>query len=61
MEKRIDGLWVFRIVVKALIPLMFFVIASFPGSYWMAGVMLILTLAFYVLQWEKLGENKYIK
>jgi hypothetical protein len=59
--KKINGYWVFRLVIKILIPVSYFAIASFPGTYWMAGVMLILTLAFYVLQWEKLGENKYIK
>ena len=48
----------FRIVAKILIPVSFFAIASWPGSYWLAGVMLIVTVFYYVLVWQKIGEKK---
>ena len=55
MEK---GLWVFRVVVKTLIPASFWVVATWPNQYWLAGVMTILTLAYYVLQFEGMGNEK---
>jgi hypothetical protein len=58
--KRLDGLWVFRMIVRTLIPISLFVVASFPKSYALAGVMAILVIALYVLDYEKLGQNKYI-
>lgn len=60
MEK-INGYWIFRIIIKILIPVTFWVVATFPGTYWIAGVMTILTLAYYVLQGVNIGEEKYIK
>jgi hypothetical protein len=54
----------FRIVVKVLIPLMFFVIANITkvANYdWanaLAGFMTIAVLFYYILIWQKVGENK---
>lgn len=50
--------WWYRLVVKILIPVSFFVIASWPKSYWLAGVMTVLTVLLYVLQADKVGEKK---
>lgn len=46
--------------MKWLIPLSFFIIASAEGrGYWIGGVMVILVLAYYILQWQKIGEKKW--
>jgi hypothetical protein len=47
----------FRLVTKILIPVSFFIVAAF-GSIWLAGVMTIVTLFYYVLLWQKVGETK---
>jgi hypothetical protein len=47
----------FRVVVKWITPVSFFIIASWPGSYWLAGVMLIVTLFYYTLQWKNIGDK----
>jgi len=47
----------FRLIVKILIPVSFFVIAAWPGSYWLAGVMLIVTLFYYLLIYNHLGDS----
>ena len=58
--KKLNGYWLFRVVMKWLILVSFFIIASAEGrAYWLAGVMVILTLAYYILQWEQIGEKKY--
>lgn len=58
--KKLSELWIFRLVVKILIPVSFFIIAAAEGkAFQLAGVMTILTIAYYVLQYEKIGENKY--
>lgn len=49
----------FRLATKILIPVSFFVIATWPGSYWLAGVMTILTLFYYLLVWQKIGVSKF--
>lgn len=54
----------FKIAVKVLIPLMFFVIANitkianYDVANAIAGVMVILVLAYYVIIWQKIGEDK---
>lgn len=46
--------------MKWLILVSFFIIASSEGkAYWLAGIMVILTLFYYILQWQKIGEKKY--
>lgn len=58
--KKLSEPWIFRIVVKALIPVSFFIIANAEGkAIWLAGVMTLFTLAYYILQYEKIGEKKY--
>jgi len=47
----------FRLIIKILIPVAFFAIASWPGSYWLAGVMTIGVLFSYLLEWQKIGDN----
>jgi len=59
--KKLSGLWVFRVIIKWLIPISFVIIASTEGkSYGLAGVMVILTLALYVMKWQKIGDDKYL-
>jgi hypothetical protein len=54
----------FRIIMKVLIPLMFFVIANitkimnYEVTNAIAGVMVIAVLFYYILIWQKIGENK---
>lgn len=54
----------FRIIMKVLIPLMFFVIANitkimnYEVANAIAGVMVIAVLFYYILIWQKIGENK---
>lgn len=48
----------FRLIVKILVPVAFFVIAAIPGSYWLAGVMTILVLFVYLLEGMKKDEKK---
>ena len=50
----------FRLIVKILIPVAFFAIASWPGSYWLAGIMIIAVLFSYVLEWQKIGDKKVL-
>lgn len=47
----------FRLVVKIFIPISFFIVAAF-GGIWLAGIMAIVTLCYYVLLWQKVGETK---
>jgi hypothetical protein len=53
----------FRIVVKVLIPLMFFVIASitkivnYEVANGIAGLMVVAVLFYYILVWQKVGEK----
>jgi len=64
MKNRINGYWVFRLIIKILIPLMFFVIANVSDAEVanaLAGVTLIFTLALYVLQSQHVGDDKYVK
>ena len=49
----------FRFGVKWFTPASFFIIASWPNSYWLAGVMLIFTVFSYILQWQKIGDKGY--
>ena len=56
MEAQKFGYW-FRLMVKILIPVAFFVIAAIPGSYWLAGIMTILVLFAYLLEWKKIGDK----
>jgi hypothetical protein len=50
--------------MKVLIPLMFFVIANitkimnYEVANAIAGVMVIAVLFYYILIWQKIGENK---
>jgi hypothetical protein len=50
--------------MKVLIPLMFFVIANitkimnYEVTNAIAGVMVIAVLFYYILIWQKIGENK---
>lgn len=51
--------WWFRLIVKILIPVMFFLIAISEGkAYGLAGAMTIVVLFYYILIWQKIGENK---
>ena len=51
--------WWFRLITTILIPVSFFVIASAEGAaYWLAGVMTIIVLFYYVLIWQKIGDEK---
>lgn len=53
--------WWFRLIAKILIPVLFFVIANTSNlvlANAIAGVMVIVTLFYYVLVWQKLGEKK---
>lgn len=61
--KKLNGYWVARLVVKILIPVMFFIIAVSEQVIIcnvLAGMMVILTLAYYALIWQKIGNDKYI-
>lgn len=40
-----------KIAVKILTPVSFFVIASMPGSYWLAGCMFVLTVTLYAVEY----------
>jgi hypothetical protein len=42
----------FRLIVKILIPVTFFVMAVIPKSYWLGGVMTIAVLFAYLLEWK---------
>ena len=60
--KKLNGYWIARLVVKWLIPVMFFLIAVSEQVIicnTFAGLMTVLTIAYYLLIWEKIGENKY--
>ena len=48
----------FRAGVKVLIPVSFFVIASFPKSYWLAGILTVLVIGLYVLEGAGFYEKK---
>ena len=56
--------WWFRLIVKILIPVMFFVIANITRSVniqtanAIAGAMVIIVVFYYVLVWQKVGETK---
>ena len=56
--------WWFRLIVKILIPVMFFVIANitrivnYDVANGLAGMMVIAVLFYYILVWQKVGENK---
>jgi hypothetical protein len=56
MKAQKFGYW-FRLLVKILIPVAFFVIAAMPGSYWLAGVMTIAVMFAYLLEWNKIGDK----
>ena len=62
--KNLNGYWIARKVVKWLIPVMFFLIAVSEQVIicnTLAGLMTVLTLAYYLLIWEEVGNDKYIK
>ena len=54
----------FRLVIKILIPVMFFVIANITKfvnqdiANTIAGVMALAVLYYYILEWQKIGEDK---
>jgi len=54
----------FRLVVKILIPVSFFVIANLTkvvnqdAANGFAGIMFIAVLFYYILVWQKIGEDK---
>jgi hypothetical protein len=49
----------FRVAVKALIPLSFFIIAIAEGkAFWIAGVMTIVTLFYYLILFNGIGAKK---
>ena len=54
----------FRVIVKILIPVMFFVIANITNvvnqdvANAIAGVMTMAVLFYYILVWQKIGEEK---
>ena len=53
--------WWFRLIVKILIPVMFFLIANTESkdvANGLAGFMTIIVLFYYVLIWQEIGENK---
>lgn len=61
--KKLNGYWIARLVVKWLIPVMFFLIAASENIYMaqaLGGISVILTLAYYLLIWQEVGLNKYI-
>jgi hypothetical protein len=47
----------FRLIVKILVPVTFFAIASWPGNYWLSGIMIIAVLFSYLLEWKKIGDR----
>ena len=47
----------FRLVMKYLPVIIFFVIACWPALYGLAGVMVILLLFSYALQYQKIGDK----
>ena len=60
--KKLNGYWIARLVVKWLIPVMFFLIAiseNLDVTQGLSGLMVIVVLAYYLLIWEEIGENKY--
>ena len=60
--KNLNGYWIARLVVKWLIPVMYFVIANVVWTdlaNGLAGLMALLVLAYYGLVWQKEGENKW--
>jgi hypothetical protein len=60
--KKLNGYWVARLVVKWLIPVMFFLIAISEQVIIcnaLAGIMTILTIAYYLLIWQEIGNNKW--
>ena len=62
--KKLNGYWIARKVVKWLIPVMFFLIAVSEQVIicnGLAGLMAVLTLAYYLLIWQEIGNDKYIK
>ncbi len=61
--KKLNGYWIARLAVKILIPVMFFLIAVSENIYMaktLASISVILVLAYYILLWDKIGENKYL-
>jgi len=51
----------FRVIVKILIPVMFFLIAvssNLDMALGLAGLMTIAVLFYYILVWQKIGEDK---
>jgi hypothetical protein len=47
----------FRLVINYLPVVIFFVIACWPVLYVLAGIMVILLLFSYALQWQKIGDE----
>lgn len=48
-----------RVGLKWLILLSFFIIAAAEGkAFWLAGVMTIFTIVYYVLLWRGIGEKR---
>ena len=61
--KKLSGYWIARLVLKTLIPVMFFVVANTERSdvaNGLAGVMVIFTLAYYTMLWQHIGDTKYL-
>ena len=53
--------WWYRLIVKILIPVMFFLIANTENkdvANALAGVMTIAVMFYYVLIWQKIGDKK---
>lgn len=42
----------FSLGMKILTPSVFFVVTCFPSTYYLAGVMVILTLYHYAITWK---------
>lgn len=56
----LNWLWVIRILLKALIPVLAYCII-FATQRWLiiflAIMIIVYSLAYYVMQWQKYGEN----
>jgi hypothetical protein len=53
--------WWYRLIVKILIPVMFFMIANTGNkdvANALAGVMVIAVVFYYILIWQKVGDKK---
>ena len=60
--KKLNGYWLFRVIVKILIPVMFFVIANVEWTdlaNGLAGIMVILVLFYYVAILNTVGDEKW--